>query len=182
MIEVIADYPAYCITNGVGQQFKDGDEFAVAFESARYGTMWNFFKLGSLADFYKDLPADEAATKIEASKAKGNAEFFAFGLGVSLTAWKQDKKTVPGFQYGQVIEFNGRQFELVKAPNSNVNLKPIKSAAQKIEELEAIVGLMLLAFPDETIQDGQRFKVDQVRRMNAAIIKGKEYIAARNQG
>ena len=53
--------------------------------------------------------------------------------------------------------------------------------AKKIEKLEAIVGLMLLAFPDETIKDGQRFKVDQIRRMNRAILDAKEYLDERNR-
>lgn len=54
------------------------------------------------------------------------------------------------------------------------------SIDQKIEKLEAVIGMMLLAFPDETIRDGQRFRKDQVRRLNRAIVDAKAYVEARN--
>lgn len=53
--------------------------------------------------------------------------------------------------------------------------------AQKIEKLEAAIGMLLLAFPDETISDGKRLRLNEVRRLNAAVAAGKEYLALRNQ-
>lgn len=43
----------------------------------------------------------------------------------------------------------------------------------RTEYNEHIVSLLLKAFPDETIQDGQRFRKAQVRTLNAAIVAAK---------
>ena len=43
----------------------------------------------------------------------------------------------------------------------------------RAEMNEHTVALLLKAFPDETIQNGQRFRKDQVRTLNAAIVAAK---------
>ena len=53
---------------------------------------------------------------------------------------------------------------------------------QKIEKLEAVLGMLLLAFPNETVEAGHRVRSAEARRLNSAIVAGKEYVALRNKG
>lgn len=48
------------------------------------------------------------------------------------------------------------------------------------DALELIIGLLLLALPDETLQPGKRLNAAQVRQLNNAIVKAKIYVANRD--
>jgi hypothetical protein len=50
---------------------------------------------------------------------------FVFGLGSSITSGRKEKTDKIALEWGQKIVFEGRIFELVKAPNQNVRLAPV---------------------------------------------------------
>lgn len=118
---IIADYPAYTIVANDGREFKPGEEIAIPYQSQRYGTLWNFFCLGSVAS-EAERYNENVNEAVERAKSFGHDLYYAFGLGVTLTAEPQAKKTVTGFNYGDTIRFAGKTFRIDRAPNQNVKL------------------------------------------------------------
>jgi hypothetical protein len=122
---VIAEYPAYKLINKIGYTFRDGDEIAIPYETKSHGTLYNFFKMGSVAG-YAVHNGDDVETSLQRARDNGHDLFYAYGLGTCLTAHKVDQKTVALLNYGDVIKAFGRFFRLDKAPNNNVELVEVE--------------------------------------------------------
>lgn len=119
--QIIADYPAYTIVADKDREFVDGDVIAVPYHSRRYGAMFSFYTLGSVAGYAARYDEDPAEA-VEKAKANGHKLYWANANGVSLTAWGRPKETVPGFEIGETIRFAGKSFTLKREPNNNVGL------------------------------------------------------------
>lgn len=124
----IADFPAYRIYKAYdGRKFRHGERIALPFESARYGTQWHFFTLGSVEGYAiqnGECPHEALARHLKfAEELKdGRERFWANANAVCIHNGPKTKEEVPGFAWGDVITFQGRNFRLDKAPNSNVKL------------------------------------------------------------
>lgn len=125
MTKIIAYYPAFTIVEDKDREYTDGDEIAVPYKSARYGTLYNFYKLGSVEGYAREYGEDPAEA-IARAKQHGHELHYAYALGTTITAWKQDKRVVPGFEYGDVIKAFGKKFKIVvAAPNRNIRLEEV---------------------------------------------------------
>lgn len=125
MTTIIADYPAYqIVAPEPRKEWKADETFAIAFESRRYGTLYHFFKLGSVVSYamrYNECPIKA----IERARERKHELHFAFALATVISSSPKPKETVVGLSWGDEIKFEGRTFKLVKAPNDNVRLQEV---------------------------------------------------------
>ncbi len=125
---LIADFPAYAVyamPEWRMAKMIDGMEFAMPFESRNYGTQYHFFKIGSvIGSAVKN--GDDPIEAMERAKANGHETEFVFGLGVSITAHRQEKGEKFAMTWGDVIGFHGKRFRLEQAPNQNVRLVKVE--------------------------------------------------------
>lgn len=119
---VLADYPAYTIIETPAYlTFKHGMKFAIPFQSQRHGTLWHFFTLGSVFG-YAVHNGDDVLKNYERAVERGHKLWWANADAVVISNQKEEKKTIFGQNYGDVIKFEGKLFRLDKAPNNNVAL------------------------------------------------------------
>jgi hypothetical protein len=126
---LIADFPAYAIYKMPEfRQAKmiDGMEFAMPFESARYGTLYHFFQIGSVIG-YAVKNGDDPIAAFEQAKERGHDLHYVFGLGVSITNQRREKGEKFALNWGDIIGFYGKRFRLDKAPNNNVALIEVET-------------------------------------------------------
>jgi len=125
MTRILANYPALTIIEDKDREFTDGDDIAVPYKSANHGTLYNFYRLGSVEDFARRNNEDVDVVLARA-KQRGLDPYYAYGLAVSITAWKKEKKVVPAFSHGDVIRAFGKKFRIVPAPNQNIRLQEVE--------------------------------------------------------
>jgi hypothetical protein len=120
--KTIADYPAYRIVEPAPRKEWQADEtFAMPIQTRSHGTLWHFYKLGSVVSYALRTNSCPIAA-IDRARANKHEMHFAFALSTVLTAWERPKETVIGLGWGDHIKFQGHTFQLVKAPNDNVRL------------------------------------------------------------
>jgi len=128
MTRILANYPAITIIEDKDREFTDGDDIAVPYKSAHHGTLYSFYKLGSVEEYarrYSQYSRDVEAAVAHA-KQNGHALYYANPLATSITAWRREKKTVPAFSHGDVIRAFGKKFRIVPAPNQNIRLQEVE--------------------------------------------------------
>lgn len=119
---VIADYPAYAIVEAPAYlKFKHGMQIALPIQSRRGDTLWYFYTLGSIFGFAVSY-GDDVLKTYEQAKERGHKLFWANANAISITAHQRAKETVFGFNWGDIIPFEGKRFRLDKAANNNVEL------------------------------------------------------------
>ncbi|WLJ71219.1 hypothetical protein [Sphingomonas phage Birtae] len=132
-MKTIADFPAYRIYQPyVGRKFRHGEKIAIPFQSARHGTLYHFFTLGTVAGYAVqngECPI-EAVKRAEDHNAKAakydqHRLYWANANAVCIHNGPHTKEEVPGFEFGQTIILQGHEFRLDKAPNNNVELTPL---------------------------------------------------------
>ncbi len=121
MAKVVAEFPAYKMLAYEGQELEDGQEFGIAYDSARYGPLYKFYQLGSVAGYAAKYNENEAEA-VERAKAQGDNLYYAFGLGVCLHNGPKVQVEKLALNMGDVIAFRGKRFKLVPAANQNVKL------------------------------------------------------------
>ena len=121
MTTIIADFPAYTIIDAGPREFQPGDVIAVPYQSARYGTLFSFYTLGSV-EAYAARYNEDPAEAVEQAKERGEKLYWANANGTMLTAEKRAKEIVPGFEIGGEINFAGQIFRIERAPNNNIDL------------------------------------------------------------
>lgn len=137
--KIIAEYPAYKLIDKVGYTFRDGDEIAIPYQSRNHGTLYHFFKMGSVAGYAVEY-GDDVEDALARARSNGHALHYAYGLGTMLTADKQAQKIVALLNYGDTIKAFGRYFRLDRASNDNVTLVEIEMTdAEYIEMVKAQV-------------------------------------------
>ena len=130
MTHVIQSHPAVDYVQGDGV-YSTGDYFALPFETARYGTMYNKFHCGSIAGHaVKDVECPTRA--IQECKQKmidfpymGHKLAWANATGSMITAEKRAKVVVKAQAWGDEIELDGVRYTLHPASNHNVELKAV---------------------------------------------------------
>lgn len=124
--KIIAQFPAYTIVEADPTHvWENGEEFAIPYETQRYGTMYRFYTLGSAENFYRETMQyceEEVALRIRRSKEAGHELWFAIQLSTILSDPPPPHKTVVGLKHGDVISFMDKWFTINPAPNHNICL------------------------------------------------------------
>ena len=127
-MEIIVKYPAYTIIKAETNRLVHGEKFMVPFPSIRNPRemIWREFSIGSVVSYAMENKECPITAIDQACKnGHGHELHYVFGCGASITSHSRPHEIKKGFRFGEVIEFEGRKFELVPAPNSNVGLKEI---------------------------------------------------------
>ena len=121
MAKIVAEFPAFKMMAYEGQELENGQEFGIAYDSARYGPLYKFYKLGSVAA-YAARYNDNVEESVERAKANGHELFYAFGLDVCIHNEPKVQVEKLALNMSDVIGFMGKRFKLVPAANQNVKL------------------------------------------------------------
>lgn len=129
MSKTIADFPAYRIYQAYeGRKFKHGDKIALPFETRSHGTLWHFFRLGTVAGYAIERGEDPIAEidRVQihnaANKYDQHKLYWANACAVVLHNGPVTKEEVPGFNFGDTIILQGKVFKLEPDHNDNVKL------------------------------------------------------------
>lgn len=132
--EVIQDHPAYSIHKPVPTRHFDLDREVVKiyaddiiglpFDSTRHGTMYHWFRVGSVVSYALAYCEDPIATYARA-KEKGHNLHWLNAMAVSITNQRRAKERRVGMSWGDEVAFEGRLFRIEKAPNQNARLVDI---------------------------------------------------------
>lgn len=109
-MKIVADYPAYMIVDMEQDiiEWPDRDqEMAIAYQSRRYGTMYNLHYLGGIAE-YARRNGDDVAASIQRAKERGEKMFWLNRSCVSISNTQSAKETHILCQDGQKIRFDGQ--------------------------------------------------------------------------
>ena len=111
---VVAEYPAYKILAGSEKKFyAPGDTFIIGLTQ---------YKLGDVLSYALSNGECPFDAKQQASD-RGHEVYYAFSKGVCLSSSPTKQKEVTFAQeFGDVITYAGKKFQLVKAPNNNVKM------------------------------------------------------------
>lgn len=127
--DIIADYPAYLIYKPyAGRKFKHGEVIAIPYESQSHGTLYTFYTLGTVAGYALRNGEDpiEAVERCKRDMIEkpyaGHKLYWANQNSVCIHNGPYTKEEVPGFNIGDNIILQGRAFQIVRAPNQNINL------------------------------------------------------------
>jgi hypothetical protein len=119
---VIADHPAYKIVEPpMRKKWAAEETFALPFQTRNHGTLWHFYMLGSCASYaltYNECPIKA----IDRARERKDKLHWAIPLATVISNPPPPKRTVIGLDFGDRIYFEGRTFELKRAPNDNVSL------------------------------------------------------------
>lgn len=126
MTQTIADFPAYRIYRPYdGRRFSHGEKIAIPYEARSHGTLYNFFRLGTVAG-YAIQNGDDPIEAIENANANGHELYWANGCATVIHSGQKTKEEVPGFEIGDSIILQGKTFVIAKAPNNNIKLVEVK--------------------------------------------------------
>ena len=94
-------------------QLRDGDVLSIGYKR---------YKVGSVASYalqYNECPIEA----VKRAEKDGHELHYVYGLGTAITAQGIKPDYGVAVEYGDVIYFEGHLFELIQAPNYNVELK-----------------------------------------------------------
>lgn len=109
----VANFPAYSVIDlgipviELTRRQAQKIEFATAYESSRYGTMYNMHKIGGVAAYAGERGADEKEA-VERAIGNGHELFYSYPLGVSITSHQRDKECKILLKDGTHIRFDGQ--------------------------------------------------------------------------
>lgn len=109
-MQIIADYPAYMIVDmeqDVIEWPDDQQEMAIAYQSRRYGTMYNLHTVNGIAN-YARRNNDDVAAAIERADSRGEKRFWLNRSCVSISNSQSAKETHILCRDGQKIRFDGQ--------------------------------------------------------------------------
>ena len=114
---IIKDYPAVAYFDDGNFAVHDGMQFHIE------GLNGDFY-FGSVVSLASrmNMTPNQA---IYQEQRRGHEPFYAYGVGSMITAHKREKKYVRQFEFGDIVYFHGRSFELQPAANKNVKLVEI---------------------------------------------------------
>lgn len=127
-MRIVADYPAFTVVdrkpeNGL-QTIQAEEVLACGFMSRNHGIMYHQFKASSVIS-YALRDGRDPVEALRMAQERGEQLHYIFGLGTSITSHKREKYEVTLVEVGQHVKFEGRIFEIVKAPNDNLDLREI---------------------------------------------------------
>ena len=110
-------------------RYKDDEVIAIAYESRTYGTLHNFYILGSVVgtaieDCECPFKAVEKAKKMNKEcPTIGGELHWANPKSTMLTSHERPQEYSFLQKHGDKIKFHGKTFEIVPTPNNNISLK-----------------------------------------------------------
>jgi hypothetical protein len=114
---VVAEYPAYKILAGSEKKFyAPGDTFIIGLTQYELGDVLSYALSNG------ECPFD---AKQQASD-RGHEVYYAFSKGACLSSSPKKQEVIFGQEFGDVIKYAGKKFQLVKAPNNNVSLVEVQ--------------------------------------------------------
>lgn len=121
----IDEKPAYILYEGKSY-YADEDLIGVPYKSINYGTMYKFYRLGSVVNFA--ITSGRCPFKmVEECKERGEELHWANPKTMALTSHKQDRFWAFYQPYGSTIKFHGKTFQIM-GEHGNVHLKEIELA------------------------------------------------------
>lgn len=122
--ETLADFPAYRIVETLPNwqdklTVRHGQIVAVKMRGR-----WKLFHAGSCAAYaleYDECPIEAFNSAV----ARGHKTHWLNACAVTISNMRTEKKTHKALAIGDVVLFEGREFEIVPAPNDNLNLRPV---------------------------------------------------------
>lgn len=110
---VVANYPAYKVLAGTEKRFyAPGDTFIIDLTTYVLGDVMSYALSNGQCPFAAQKQASD----------RGHEIYFAFSTGACLSSSPTKQEVVFGQEFGDVITYAGKKFQLVKAPNNNVTL------------------------------------------------------------
>lgn len=127
-MRIVADYPAFTVVDRKPENglltIKAEEVLACGFQSRRHGILYHQFKASSVIS-YALRDGRDPVEALRMAQERGEQLHYIFGLGSCITAHKQAKYEVTLVEVGQHVKFEGRVFEIVRAPNDNLDLREI---------------------------------------------------------
>lgn len=120
----VAEFPAYKLVRKTHYVYRDGDKIAIPYQSQRYGTMYHFFTMGSVAG-YAVKNGEDVEEALKRARGFGHELHYAFSTGTMITAEARPQEVAAYVEYGEIIKAFGKFFRLDKANNDNVTLTPM---------------------------------------------------------
>jgi hypothetical protein len=111
------EFPGYTLTDARAY-YTDGDQIALPIETRRHGTLYSFYTFGSAAGYairYGESPDEAVARELE----RGNKIYWLNLNATTISNQNGPKKSYPLQMWGDVVQFHGRKFQLVKDRHSN---------------------------------------------------------------
>lgn len=119
---ILADYPAYTIIEPRADKvWKHGERFMLPRQTCNHGTVWSSYTLGSVVSYAMQYNNDPVQA-VDRARANGHRLHWANHDATVISSNPPPKHTRYGLQWGDYIKFEGRIFQLQKAPNDNVSL------------------------------------------------------------
>jgi hypothetical protein len=110
---VVAEYPAYKVLAGSEKRFyAPGDTFIIGLR---------IYTLGDVMSYAINNGACPFAHH-EKACAAGHEIYYAYSTGACLSSSPTKQEVTFAQEFGDVITYAGKKFQLVKAPNNNVRL------------------------------------------------------------
>jgi hypothetical protein len=103
-------------------ELKAEELLALPYESARHGRLYRTYTLGSVVS-YALRNGDDPVEAVDNARNSGHELVYIFGNGVTLSASKMEPKKHILVHVGMLVRFEGRTYELIAQPNSNLGLK-----------------------------------------------------------
>jgi hypothetical protein len=125
--KTIADYPAFKIIAPSERKVWQADEvFMLPRQTRHHGVLWSEYMLGSVISYA--LRSNSCPIEaLDRARSLRHELHWAIQLSVCISNPPPPKRTVIGLQWGDHIRFEGRTFELRKAPNDNVSLVEVQA-------------------------------------------------------
>ena len=123
---IMFDCAGYTLFDKTGRAFRDGDKIAVAYETARHGTLHRFYRLGSVYGYAVENGDDVEAT-VNRARERGHDLFWANQCATVITSQQRAKENAALVKHGDVIKAFGKFFQIDPAPNGNVHLVEVSN-------------------------------------------------------
>ena len=132
MTRTIADFPAYAIVEATDiihdadgyvdmPVLRHGITYAVQFESRSHGLMWHIFRAGTVIDYCREYNEDPVEAVMTAIERKEQLVWLN-PVSVMLSSMKTEKKQHIGLEWGQVVVFDGKRYQIHPDQNQNIKL------------------------------------------------------------
>lgn len=110
---VVAEYPAYKVLAGSEKRYyAPGDTFIIGLRTYKLGDVMSYAISNGACPFAHH----------EKAIARGDEIYYAFSTGACLSSSPTKQEVVFAQEFGDVITYAGKKFQLVKAANNNVSL------------------------------------------------------------
>ena len=114
---VVAEYPAYKILAGSEKSFyAPGEKFMIGLSQYMLDDVMSYALTNGECPFAAQQKASSAGHEI----------YFALQLGASISSSPKKQEVTFAQEFGDVIKYAGKKFQLVKANNNNVKLVEVQ--------------------------------------------------------